>query len=420
MDRAVITRRCAVRILIAVTEDGQMLDAAFDREMRSVSVSEEDTSFVRLLVTTCLRRMGQADAVLAKLMKKPLPAKQSIVRAVLRLSVIQALFLETPAHAVVHTAVETVRSFRMSGMTGFVNGVLRALMRLEQPLADTGVSMNFPKWLYESWQRAYGSDRAAAIAEAMMAVPALDITVKENPSVWAEKWGGIVLPTGSVRVAGGSPTELEGFNTGIGWVQNAAASVPAQLFSDLSGKRVADLCAAPGGKTAQMAARGAEVTAFDISDKRLVRVRDNMKRLGFSERVTTVAADALMIPGREIFDAVLLDAPCSATGTLQRHPDLKWVRHPADIERLADLQRRLLCKAVELVKVGGEVVFATCSLQPEEGDAVVQAVVATGTVCVMPVPEKWASYRTEAGGIRFFPDQGYDGFYMCLLRKNPG
>lgn len=417
MSRAMITRRCAVRILGDVVYQGRVLDVAFDKEMQSVKLSDEDKSFVRLLVTTCLRRMGQIDAVLERFMKKPLPPKQTIVRSILRLGATQSLFLGTPAHAVVNTAVEVVKSFHLSGMTGFVNAILRALIRSENILEGIDISLNFPDWLYLSWQKAYGEDKAKKIAEAMMDIPMLDITVKSNPDEWADKWGGTVLSTGSVRVAGGSPMALEGFKEGECWVQNAAASAPAQLFSDLTGKRVADLCAAPGGKTAQLAMRGALVTAFDVSEKRLMRVRENMKRLGFSDRVQTIAQDALTISGEGVFDAVLLDAPCSATGTLQRHPDLKWIRKQEDVKRLAEMQLQLLKKALSLVKVGGEVVFATCSLQPEEGDAVIQSVLTSGDVRLVPVSDRWFLYQTKEGGIRFFPDQGYDGFYTCLLQK---
>lgn len=415
--QAIITRRSAVRILGAVVNQGQVLDTAFDKEVRSLNLSDEDKSFIRLLVTTCLRRMGQIDVVLSRLMKKPLPEKQAIVRSVLRLGATQALFLGTPPHAVANTSVEVVRSFHLSGMTGFVNGVLRALMRCQNPLEGVDVSLNFPDWLYASWQKAYGDEKARSIAESMMEVPPLDITVMENPAEWAEKWKGTVLETGSVRVSGGSPTSLVGFNDGIGWVQNAAASVPAQLFSDVQGKKVADLCAAPGGKTAQLAHFGAKVTACDISEKRLLRVRENMKRLGFSERVETIVGDALSLSEEGVFDAVLLDAPCSATGTLRRHPDLKWIRKSSDIARLADLQVQLLKKALSLVKVGGEVVFATCSLQPEEGDAVVRTVLESRLAEVMSISDRWISYQTEGGGLRFFSDEGYDGFYACLLRR---
>ncbi len=416
MENAMISRRLAVRLLTAVVDGRQTVDEAVAREKGMADLAPEDRHFVRLLVMTCLRHMGQIDGVLEKLLKKPLPRKQKIVRAILRLGVAQGVFLKTPGHAFVHTSVAVTRAFRLESMTGFVNGVLRALTRLENPLDGLeDEAVNFPKWLVDSWQAEYGAEVTRAMMRAMAEVPPLDITVKSQPEVWAQKWNGVVLPTGSVRVAGGNPMDLEGFADGCGWVQNAAASVPASLFSDVQGKQVADLCAAPGGKTAQLAVGGAKVTAYDISERRLARVRENMERLGFQDRVKTVAADALQIPGENVFDAVLLDAPCSATGTLRRHPELKWIREQADIVRLAELQKQLLGRAVDLVRVGGEVVFATCSLQPEEGDAVIQSVL--DRVDVLNVPEKWVDYRTPLGGIRLRPDNGYDGFYLCHLKK---
>ena len=410
-------RQSAVRILARVLADGQTVDDAILMEKDYVSYTDSDRQFIRMLILTTLRRLGQIDGVLARLLKRPLPRKQQTVQNILRLAVAQKLFLQTPDYAVVDTAVALSRKFHFDGMSGLVNGVLRHLMRLSDPLA--GLSdpiINLPEWLWVSWEREYGSDTARKIAESLMNPPPLDITVAESPEKRAERWNGVCLPTGGVRVMETRPENLAGFREGRCWVQNAAASVPAQLFSDIKGKRVLDLCAAPGGKTAQLAVRSAQVTAVDISEKRMKRLKENMDRLGLSPQIRFCVADANSLSEMEPFDAVLLDAPCSATGTIARHPEIKYHRTSEDVLRLAAEQKSLLAKALELVRPGGEIVFSTCSLQPEEGDFVIESVLDRVTV-LSPEDARWQPYRTAFGSLRFLPSQGMDGFYVCLMRK---
>lgn len=419
MSENLSSRLCAVRILEAITDRLCTSDEAFSADKVYSELDSSDRRFVRLLVTTCLRRLGQIDGILNRLMKRPLPKRQKTAWAILRLGVTQGVFLGTPDYAFVNTSVSVARKMHLDGLTGLINGVLRAMTRLENPLSGLeDSSINLPHWLYDSWVKAYGKKRADSFAPSILNTPPLDISVCDNASFWADKWKGDVLVTGSIRLDGGSPLDLIDFEKARAWVQNGAASVPAQLFSDLTGKVVADLCAAPGGKTAQLACRGAKVYAYDVSDKRLGRLRENMQRLNLTEQVHIACANALDLAEKEKFDAVLLDAPCSATGTLQRHPELKYIRQPDDIVRLAETQKELLKKAIELTKKGGEIVFSTCSLQPEEGDAVVQSVLETGLVEIIhPTENRWAPFLTEYGSLRFCPDQGYDGFYSCLLRK---
>lgn len=419
MKPEIMTRKAALRILDAVYARHVRLDEAIYAELGKVSLMPADRNFVRLLVMTCLRREGQIRDVLGRVMKKPFGSQLKTGGLILCLGAAQLLFLKTPPHAAINTAVELARAMRLDGLTGFVNGVLRAVARLENPLqGQDEVGLNTPQWLLDSWRAAYGAERAQAVALACLQEPPLDISVKSNPEKWAETLGGAVLETGTVRLkVGALPTELPGFKEGEWWVQGASASLPAQLFSDVKGLKVADICAAPGGKTAQLAHRGAQVVACDISEKRLRMLQENMRRLGFAEAVQTENKNASDIAGEGVFDAVLLDAPCSATGTLQRHPDIKLHQTPAHVAKLAAGQQELLRQALRLAKSGGEVVFATCSLQPEEGDPVITAVLADGLAEVLPLPEKWEKHRTPAGGMRLFPDQGYDGFYICLLRK---
>ena len=417
MPESLKPRQSAVRILDRVLNKGLTVDMAIEIENDYPTYSDSDRHFITLLILTTLRRLGQIDGALARVLKRPLPRKQQTVQHILRLSVAQSLFLKTPAYAVVNTAVGLTRKFHFDGLTGLVNAVLRHLNRLADPLEDlTNPAVNLPDWLYTSWKTAYGTEQADRIAHEILSPPALHISVRDNPHLWAERWQGTVLPTGSVRISATSPEALDGFSEGCCWVQNASASVPAQLFTNIQGKKVADLCAAPGGKTAQLICRGAIVSAFDVSEKRLMRLKENMRRLGLDAHVRTQTADILSLPNEAVFDAVLLDAPCSATGTIARHPEIKYHRTESDITRLADIQKKLLDKAVRLTKSGGEIVFATCSLQPQEGDAVVHSVLDRADI-IPPTDARWKPFLTPAGSLRFFPSDDFDGFYACLLRK---
>ena len=261
---------------------------------------------------------------------------------------------------------------RAKHFAGLVNAVLRRVARGgAQHLAgmDTAL-LDTPDWLMARWIKNYGDETARAIALANRQEPALDLTVKSDPAHWASAFGGRVLPTGSVRaVVHGPVPSLPGYQDGAWWVQDAAAALPARLLGDVAGRTVADLCAAPGGKTAQLAAAGAQVTAVDRAPKRLERLKQNLARLSLAAE--TVVADVAEWQGGP-FDAVLLDAPCSSTGTIRRHPDIPWLKREADIAALAALQRRLMANAVELTKPGGTLVYCVCSLEPEEGSDLVR------------------------------------------------
>ena len=415
MPESLKPRQSAVRILMRVLNEGKTLPAAIGEEKDFLGYSDSDKNFIRLLILTTLRRLGQIDGVMGKLLVRPLPKKQQVVRQILRLGIAQALFLKTPAYAVVNTSVALTKKFHFNGLSGLVNAVMRGMFRLKNPMAkwDNPI-VNFPDWMMNSWQKAYGKGKAQKMAESMMMEPPLDISVPNCPEKWAEKWQGSLLPTGGVRVPVSGPDMLEGFQKSGCWVQNAAASVPAQLFTDIKGKRVADLCAAPGGKTAQLAHRGAQVVAFDVSEKRAERLKENMARLGLKPEIRV--SDILDIEENEIFDAVLLDAPCSATGTLARHPEIKYHTTLDDVNRLSELQKALLSKAVQLVKKGGEIVFSTCSLEPEEGDEVIKSVLDVADI-IKPADKKWQAFMTPARSLRILPFDGYDGFYACLLKK---
>ena len=408
-------RQSTIRILGRVLYEEKTVDKAILEEKDFVNFTDSDKNFVRLLVLTILRRMGQIDGVLAKLLKRPLPKKQQTVLQILRLGVAQGLFLKTPAYAVVNTSVALTKKFHFDGLTGLVNAVLRAFFRMKNPLEKLeNPVINLPKWLCESWEEAYGNEWTKKIAESVQNEPVLDISVPKNPELWAQKWGGTVLVTGGIRVPVSAPDMLEGFSKSGCWVQNAAASVPVQLFTDIQGKKVADLCAAPGGKTAQLVYRGAQVTAFDVSEKRAQRLKENIKRLGLN--VCVRVANILELTEEEVFDAVLLDAPCSATGTIARHPEIKYHRTREDVERMAEIQKALLLKAIQLVKKGGEIVFSTCSLESAEGDDIIQSVLDLADV-IKPIDIRWKDFMTSFGSLRILPLNGFDGFYACAIRK---
>ncbi|NNG05145.1 MAG: RsmB/NOP family class I SAM-dependent RNA methyltransferase [Inquilinus sp.] len=420
-------RRFAFDLLRAVLREHRPLDEALDRPGFD-TLETRDRAFARLLVATVLRRLGQIDALIRHALAKPLQRDAVAVRDVLRLGLGQLLFVGTPAHAAVATSVDLVAAAGFDRHKGLVNAVLRRLGR-EGPalLADQDAGrLNTPDWLWDAWAGAYGKAAAHAIAAAHLAEPPLDITAKADPAGWAQSLDAELLPTGSLRrTGGGSVAELPGFAEGGWWVQDAAAAIPARLFGEVSGLGIADLCAAPGGKTAQLAAAGATVTAVDRSARRLDVLSGNLKRLDLP--AGRVVADATEWRPAEPLDGVLLDAPCSATGTIRRHPDIQRLKGPDDVAKLAALQARLLDHAVTLVKPGGLIVWCTCSLQREEGEDQIERLLASGApVRRVPVAVDevggLAEIVTAAGDIRTLPSHaaepgGLDGFHISRLRR---
>ena len=338
-DEVLKSRQIALNILTKVLHKKQNLDDEFDKQ--TVLLDGREKAFVRMLATTCLRRMGQIDFILNQLIEKPLPAKAKLVYDILRLAVCQILFMQVPAHAAVSTAVDLVKANQLDFYTKLVNGVLRNCCRSIDNFKNVSETLNTPKWLLDIWIEAYGKDTANAISKANLTQPATFISVKENPSFWAEKLNGKTNETGSVELPENAYIpDLDGFSNGSWWVQDAAAAMPVLLFNDLKNKKVADFCAAPGGKTASLIAHGAIVDAFDISEKRMQRVKENLDRLHY--KANLFVQDANKIEGKEIYDAILIDAPCSATGTIRRHPDLYFHRTIEDVEKLNQAQLKLL------------------------------------------------------------------------------
>ena len=428
MDSPVLSRRVALDILAACLDKGQPLDDALARHPGFPGLDPRDRAFVRLLLATTLRRLGEIEEVLGFLVERPLEGPNAAGRQVLRLGAAQLLFLGTPPHAAVDTSVRLVIDAGLPHIKGLVNAVLRRISRDGVALLGDRdpARLNTPRWLWERWTESYGEETTRAIAAAHLIEAPLDLTPRSNTEFWAGQLNGTVLPTGTIRrEPGGNIADLPGFAEGAWWVQDAAASLPVRLLGDIAGKRVADLCAAPGGKTLQLAAAGARVTAVDISARRMARVGENLARAGLSAELVT--SDAAKWTPAEPFDALLLDAPCSGTGTLRRHPDIAWLKDEEDVGRLTLTQDRLLVRAVDLLKPGGTLVYAVCSLQDDEGPARIAALLGrTPSLRRVPVrPEEMRGLEeaiTPAGDIRTLPSMwaergGLDGFYIARLGK---
>jgi len=342
-----------------------------------------------------------------------------------------------PDHAAVDLSVRLVQSDRRAAKyAGLVNAVLRRCAREGQPLIDEVKSqaLDIPPWLMARWSSHYGASVARDIATAVGLEPSLDLTVKSDPAQWASRLHGEVLPTGSVRtLLQGSVTMLPGFSEGQWWVQDAAAALPARLFGDVAGKTIVDLCAAPGGKTAQLVHAGARVIAVDRSPARMARLRDNLARLGLSaEMVIAEGAEWLEQNRHREIDGVLLDAPCTSTGTIRRHPDIGWLRHESDIAPLVAVQKRLLQGSAAALTPGGKLVYCTCSLEPEEGEQAISELLASEQAIErVPIkPDEVAGLGeilTGEGDLRSLPCHlphqeprlgGLDGFYAVRLVKS--
>ena len=428
--------RMAAHLVISdVIGGGHALDERFAPTAvpnRTAGLDPRDRALVRSIATVAVRRLGAIRRILTQLLDKGMPRNSGQFEWIAIGGLAQILFMETPDHAAVDLAVRAAKTdTKTQGFSGLLNAILRTAIRERDklvgeidPLAD-----ETPGWLAQRWRRAWGDERAGAIAAAHLREPTLDVTVREDAAGWAEKLGGRLLPTGSVRIASHTPVpELPGYADGAWWVQDAAAALPARLLPFEPGARVLDLCAAPGGKTAELAAAGAQVTALDRSAERLKQLSANLSRLGLHADV--VVADAATWSA-EPFDAVLVDPPCSATGTIRRHPDVQWTKKPGDVDQLAALQAKILARAATLVKPGGHLVYCVCSIEPEEGEAQISALlrknpdfrrvpIAPGECGVTP------ELITADGDLRtlpcHWPDDdarmaGLDGFFAARLRR---
>ncbi len=426
-------RLVAASVLADVAGQGSTLDERLgaDTSTRMSDLDLRDRALARSIATVALRRLGTIRAALARFLDKGLPKKAAAVEWTLITATAQILFLDVPDHAAVDLAVHAIRRDpRTAAFAALVNAVLRNVIRArDELLAPADPFIDTPAWLAARWRKTYGEEGATAIVRAHQFEPTLDLTVKNDSQLWAEKLDGFVLPMGSVRLLNHAPVaELPGYDEGAWWVQDAAASLPARLLRAQPGMRIADLCAAPGGKTAQLAHAGAEVTALDRSAERMKRVSANLERLHLSADLTV--GDALSYEA-QAFDAILLDAPCSSTGTIRRHPDVAWTKRASDIASLSKIQARMIDHAIDLLKPGGRLVYCTCSIEPEEGELQINALLRRNPDVVrvpvtaeeLGVPNMCISAQGDLRTLPFhlYDDDarrsGLDGFFAARVER---
>ncbi|PPR18841.1 MAG: Ribosomal RNA small subunit methyltransferase B [Alphaproteobacteria bacterium MarineAlpha9_Bin7] len=421
------TRLVTLQLIDAILRRHRSLDEAAASHKVFLKLSYRDKAFVWLLVSTCLRRLGQVDDLIKHCLSSPLPDTAWRVNDLLRLGITQILFVGTPPYAAVDSAVSLVTT-DLRRYRKLVNAVLRRVTREGAAwcAAQDAERLNTPDWLWKSWCASYGDLVARQISAAHLREAPLDITAKGVPEHLVKQLGANLLPSGTLRVEPGGPVgDRPGFVEGQWWVQDAAAALPVALFGDLNKSRVIDLCAAPGGKTAQLCSRGARVVAVDRSISRLRLLEDNLSRLGLSAEL--VNADAGEWRPTSLAKYVLLDAPCTATGTIRRHPDILHIKNRNDVEHAIAIQDRLLDSAIAMMEPGGLLVFATCSLQPEEGlERVANLLMRRPELQRVPLLSDECDYLapfiTDEGDLRTFPSHlehqgGMDGFYAARLKR---
>jgi 16S rRNA (cytosine967-C5)-methyltransferase len=427
-------REAALKILGEVLIRRQALDASLESGALA-ALPGRDRAFARMLAATALRRLGQLDDLILRASEKKTEPSPPQLMNLLRLGAAQIAFMDVPDYAVVDTAVRLAGTQGMARQKGFVNAVLRRIAAegREWLAKQDAPRLNTPEWLMKTWIADYGLREAAQIAQANLSEAALDLSLKDSspaaPAHWAQALEAFELPTGGLRrAAGGHVPDLPGYADGMWWVQDASASLPARLFGDMQGRRAIDLCAAPGGKTAQLLAAGAEVIAVDRSVARMKRLAENMTRLRlYTDALTLEVADSAVWRPREKAEFVLCDAPCSATGTMRRHPDVARLKKEADLPGLRDIQQRLLANAAQMLAPKGILIYCTCSLQKDEGERQIHAFLQNE-----PGLRRLPISAVEIGGIedavtpegdvRLLPyhlaaQGGMDGFFISRLQK---
>ena len=421
-------RYAAVRLIAHILDERWTLEEAMRKEQAFVGLDGRDRGFAAHLALATLRALGMIDAVLASKLERPLPDSAHFARALLRVGAAQLIEGLAPPHAAVGRSVDLAKFDPASrGFAGLVNAILRRIAT--EPMERPADRLRVPVLWWNRWRAAYGEDAADGIAASLARQPALDLSVKADAEHLAASLDAEVLPTGSLRLkeTPGDVTSLPHWADGVFWVQDAAAALPARLLGVRPGQRVLDMCAAPGGKTMQLAATGADVTAMDVDAARIRRVADNLARTSLTARLHVADARTLAETSdrQGDYDAILLDAPCSATGTLRRNPESLWIKTPADVARFASLQRDLMTAAIAALKPGGRLVYAVCSLEPEEADPAVAQGLAAGLRLVPIEPHEVPGLEhaiTAQGCVRLLPAYwadrgGMDGFFIARFEK---
>jgi 16S rRNA (cytosine967-C5)-methyltransferase len=426
-------REAALKIIDQVLTRRQALDASLEQSREFAALPPRDRAFARMIAATTLRRLGQLDDLIYKAMDKRSDPSPPLLHHLLRVGAAQIAFMDVPDYAAVDTSVRMAETMGLARQKGFVNAVLRrvATEGREWFEKQDGPRLNTPEWLMKSWIADYGLRQAAEIAQANMSEATLDITVKDPRALshWASALEAVVLPNGGLRRgAGGLVTELPGYAEGAWWVQDTSASLPAKLFGDINNRHVIDLCAAPGGKTAQLLAMGADVTAVDRSSARMKRLAENVHRLRFDEtRLTAEVADSSVWQPKEKAEFVLCDAPCSATGTMRRHPDVARLKQEHDMRGLLEIQKKILANAAAMLASKGVLIYCTCSLQKDESERMIahflQEQFALRRLPVSAVEIGGLDDAiTPEGDVRVLPYHlaahgGMDGFFISRLQK---
>lgn len=422
-----------LRIKAAQALQSVLEDKVFFGEIKK-QFSENDLPFANMLVLTALRRYVALRAVLHSFLSKKIPHKHRFAEYLLILAECEILYMQTAPYAVINETVANIRKTTDKFLGGMANAVLRKVLAQKNDLIQKIENYNLIPQSFLPILQGYNNNDIKQIAQSIVAQPPLDLTVKQNPEEWAQKLQGTLLPNGSVRLFNNPKIQnLTGYTEGEWWVQDVAASLPVQILgADLSGKKVLDLCAAPGGKTAQLAARGAKVTAIDISSDRLNTLQKNMQRLGYTD-IKAIAVDALdfLQNTKEKFDIILLDAPCSATGTFRRHPEILQIKTIEDVVLQVQLQSKLLNLCHLALKIGGTLVYSTCSISKNEGENQISLFLKNSPhFKISPIFEKeispmgsWqTSMISENGTIRTLPFYlyslgGMDSFFICKLKR---
>ena len=421
------TRKKAIEILVKILENNKPLDNAFEESTKKSShfsnLINEDKSFCRLLISTTLRNLISIDYLLTKFLSKPLNKTPLKVLMILRINVAQSFFLKTPDHAVVNTSVE------LSGKKwkGLVNGVSREILRNKDKAKKyLNESDKVPNWLLKRWKRDWSKNYKDIFKGHLNLNPPIDLYVKNNANYWARKLNGKKLGNNCVRLfTPGLITNLEGYELGEWWIQDYSSQIPVNLLEIQNNDDVLDLCAAPGGKTAQLISLGAKVTSIDNNKKRLFRLEQNLKRLNYKAIIRN--KDIRNFSTQKTWSKIILDAPCSSTGTLRKNPEIMYQKKESDIVSLSKLQSDLLDTAWDLLKEDGTLIYCTCSLEKEEGENQIENFIKRKKNSLLDEIntseiDKKLNVSNQNKWLRIFPNSlnykgGNDGFFIARIKK---